>query len=253
MKTILILLAHNDDEYFITQKIQAESQAGNRLLFMYTTYGSLHGADSQARIEESIRLLSKFKIPKENIISIGFEVGNFDGDSHRNMGKIYDHILLKLQDEKLDEIVTMAWEGGNHDHDAVHLIGKALAMKYHLEKNFFEFPAYNGYKLPGHFFNVGRFIPSENPPINKKLSFKEIAYFLPLFLEYKSQKLTFFYLFPMIFYRTVVKRVQPLRLVPQYDYQQRPHGGKLYYERHFKMPFEEFKQGVQAWLQQIFS
>jgi LmbE family N-acetylglucosaminyl deacetylase len=240
MKTILFVLAHNDDEYFIIQKIHTEMQRGNKLLFIYTTYGCPSGIDPTIRINETINTLAKFNIPKENIITTGLDLDIFVNCIHENLETSYKHIIDILKDEKIEQIISLAWEGGQHDHDSTHLLAAALAKKFNVTSNFYEFCIYNGYNLRGHFFNVGRFIPSENQNVSPKLTIKQVFSYLPLFLKYRSQRKTFLFLFPFIFMRMALLRTQPIRKVPNHIYTSRPHPKYLYYERHFNVPFETF-------------
>ena len=41
-----------------------------------------------------------------------------------------------MKDNKPDQIVTTAWEGGHEDHDACNLIARKIAIKFKNNKKF---------------------------------------------------------------------------------------------------------------------
>src|SRR4051812_21551909 len=81
----LVVLAHSDDEYFVSARIRAETQAGNSVYVVFTTYGSLYGASTEARIEESRIALGRLGVPPDRILFMGLETGCFDGKAVENL------------------------------------------------------------------------------------------------------------------------------------------------------------------------
>lgn len=247
-QTVLVLLAHNDDEFFISAHIRGYALLGWQVYVAFTCFGSAYGVSHGVRAEESLQVLSKLGVPKERVLFIGYELGVKDGSVFHHLEALRTAFLGQMINIQVNRLVTMAWEGGHIDHDATHLLGVVLAMNWGISANLFEFPAYQGFGLPGPFYRVAKLIPRGTETRHRRLGFFEAFFYLSLSCYYRSQRKTFLGLLPDTIYRWMIRREQQCRRVGSWNYLVRPHEGKLFYERRFKVEFQEFTDGVRGFI-----
>ena len=124
-----------------------------------------------------------------------------------------------------------AWEGGHHDHDALHAIGVTVALNLGHEHKTWQYALYNAFGCIGPFFRA--FLPLEaNGPIySNKVSWSNRLKFLRYCLSYPSQAITWLGLFPFVLLHYAFWGTQYIQPISSSRIQQRPHTGPLYYER----------------------
>ena len=240
---VLVVLAHHDDEFFLSGAISVACAAGKRVVAAYLTHGSAYGADAHQRIEESQSVLSKLGVEPQDVYQIGLERGIFDA-------KLCSH--LAAASEALDELAhkycfaeayVLAWEGGHHDHDCAHYLGVRLARAAGLPV--MEASAYNGYRCIGSLFKVMSFIPAQSARIRLPVTLGQRIRLLMLAFYYRSQLMTFMGLMPGILWRLFPGGGFEIRVVPPFDYDRPPHEGRLFYETRFNFRFETLQGAIQ--------
>ncbi len=254
-KTIWCLFAHPDDEFFVLNRISDYIQAKHQIHCLYTTTGVKIEMDPYQRIKETKTVLSKLGMSPEKIISLGIEENIPLSSCYLSLNKVYEACKKRIETQPPHEIMIPTWEGGHVDHDATHLIGKALSLSFPDVQTVTEFPLYNSFGLPHPFFRVMTF-PIKNSAIN----FRRIPWIQAMknFLKvrfYSSQWKTFVGLGPGLFFRLVLQRKEPTLNSFGFfrDYTQRPHHGKLFYESRFKVTFQNFLAGTKPFIRTFLS
>lgn len=228
----LFLFAHQDDEFGVFQKIMDEQRIGRRVFCAYLTDGAFVGQSSLRRNRESLAVLTHLGVREEDIFFAGHTLFIPDGG-------LLDHLELAIEWiinwfarlQMVSAIYLPAWEGGHHDHDALHALGVIVAEEAGLMEVVRQFPLYNGYKCVGPLFRV--LLPlSMNGDIEViRLPWANRLQFLRYCLSYPSQATTWVGLFPFVLLHFVFYGTQALQSVSRERLYQRPHGGALYYER----------------------
>lgn len=228
----LFLFAHQDDEFGVFQKIIDEQRSGRRVVCAYLTDGVIQGGLSLRRNRESLAVLKKLGVQEEDIFFVGHTLCIPDGSLPDHLKLASDWIASWLTGcPKVMAIYLPAWEGGHHDHDALHAMGVIVAEKSGLLNVTRQFPLYNGYKCGGPLFRV--LLPL---PINGDLEVIKVPWanrlrFMHYCLSYPSQAITWIGLFPFVLLHYIFYGTQVLQTVSQERIRNRPHSGLLYYER----------------------
>jgi LmbE family N-acetylglucosaminyl deacetylase len=241
----LLLLPTPDDEFFMTKGILDHIAAGRAVVVAYLTFGSIYGASSAERVEESDRALRRLGVPTEDIHQLGIEQNIFDGQLHTRLAEAYAAIERLVAGHRIAEICVLAWEGGHQDHDSAHYLGATLARRLPgVELR--EFPAYTAYRKPAPLFTVMRLIPRAAPADLSPLGLLERIRILAGMRFYRSQRKTFIGLSPGIFTRVLLLGRLQTRRVTGFDYHNKPHAGDLYYERRFGIRFDDLRKAMDA-------
>jgi len=240
---VLVLLAHHDDEYFVSARIRREIRDGNRLLVAYTTWGSAYGASADVREAESFRALSMLGVSSDDVVLLGRELGVADGNARADCVRILARCREVFGGSAIDRVITVAWEGGHPDHDITHLIAKRLATDWQALEELYEFALYTAAGAPSPFFRVNRFSARATDADHTHLGLRERMSALLLVRCYRSQWRSFLGLLPEAAVRFLVLGRQELRRVApkataNEDAPKRPHNGTLFYERRFNTSFE---------------
>ena len=230
---VLFLFAHNDDEYFASLRIGEELRAGNRVFAAYLTHGSIYGADSGERVEESLTILDRLGVKRGDVLLLGQETDIFDLKLHERMGDAYRALSARLQSIPIARVYLMAWEGGHPDHDASHLIGRAYARAHGLERELYEFPAYSRFRVMSYVGEGGEILSTAT---DRRRAFRTLC----TAFSYRTQRLTFLAMLPGSLVQLLLLGRQTYRRVPKRDYSKPPHGGRLFYERKFRISFADF-------------
>ncbi len=242
MDKVLFLFAHQDDECFIFFRIKYEISMGNEVYCIYLTDGSFYNISSSIRDQESRNVLNDAGVKAENIYFLGSAHNIRDGSLIEEIENAATLSLNSVNKIGISKLFCLAWEGGHHDHDASHLVALSIGKKLDILDNIFQYPLYNGSGVPWRFFRVMEPLKENGRSITRKLTFEEVLKNLLICFKYKSQRKTWIGLFPealikfMVFRREVLQSAQVLRT------KEKPHKGKLLYERMFDVKFEYFME-----------
>ena len=139
----LIILPHLDDEFALVPLIKALSKKNNDNLKII--YCAERTNDKSFNIEkrriENYKALKTIGVQEKNIIYLNdfFEVK--DLELWKSSEDIYNFLKDIFENEKFSQILTLNFEGGHPDHDALALIVKNFANDKNLKKYYV--PAYN--------------------------------------------------------------------------------------------------------------
>lgn len=234
MPHALFVFAHQDDEIAAATRILHLLRAGWTVSVVFLTDGAGRRATSSVRDDESRVVLARLGVDLRRV--------HFAGSRERIPdGRLFEHLDRALQlmpEEPLDEVWTLAYEGGHQDHDAAHLVAVAFAAKRGIPC--FEVPLYHGYGLPGPFFNTLAPLRNGEPWTARKISLSEGFRIALLCRFYTSQRKTWLGLLPEALLRLAFGRKEWSRLAERERLGDKPHQGKLFYERRFGVTWEEF-------------
>jgi LmbE family N-acetylglucosaminyl deacetylase len=233
-QTALFLFAHQDDEVAVAPRIVHEVESGSAVHCAYLTDGASKGVPSAVRCAESARVMEKLGAGRIDVAFIGSELGTRDGRLAENLERTFATLLERISkwNTTPTRLYFLAWEGGHHDHDAVHAIGIALGRRFP-DAVAWQFPLYNGYRTRGRFFRVMRALPAWGEPEIARLSLHDALRYAFLCTNYPSQARTWLGLFPGIFRTYVLQRQHRIYPVDPRAATSAPHEGSLLYERMF--------------------
>ena len=190
-------------------------------------------------------MLTGLGVPEENILFLGSENRLADGTLFRNLDRAHDLLEEATRSLPIDESLCLAWEGGHPDHDASHLIALAVARRRGVLENTWQFSIYNSGSGRGRFVRV--FSPLEGGEIRTQtLTAAEGVRLALLPFAYPSQRRTWLGLFPGAFLQMAVRRREAATRARLEAVRDRPHAGRLFYERRFGVPFSEFEEATRA-------
>ena len=247
----LFLFAHQDDEFGVFQKIIDEQRQGRRVVCAYLTDGAIESGSFSRRNRESLAVLMKLGVEEEDIFFAGQMLSIPDGGLSDHLKTATDWIVNWLAHYPLvGAIYIPAWEGGHHDHDALHAIGVIVAEDSNLLEVVRQFPLYNGYKCGGPLFRVLLPLAMNGDVEVIKMPWANRLRFLHYCLSYPSQKITWIGLFPFVLLHYIFYGTQLLQAVSRDRIRQRPHGGPLYYERRQFFTWEKMTHRLSTYIEQ---
>ncbi|HLY60452.1 MAG TPA: hypothetical protein VKV95_06760 [Terriglobia bacterium] len=233
MKSALFIFPHYDDEIFALSRLHFELQRGNQPICVFLIDGG------HIREIESTKCLFLSGIRNQSqIIFIGKELRVIDGHLPERLSETF-RILIPILSHRISRIYCPAWEGGHQDHDASHLLGVALARHFSLLNECFQYFTYNGYRTYGKFFRVA-YPMTASGTLSRKISRLDGIKIACRVRFYPSQWKTWLGLFPPLLLHYLIKPEESLRAVSFPALTQRPHPGKLLYERYRRCSFEQF-------------
>lgn len=242
-KKIFYFFAHQDDELGIFIQIKKEVKK-NELFIFYLTSGTdkkINKNKLYFRDKESINTLTSLGVKKKNIFFIGRKLGIKHNKLHLSAKKVtvfLENFISNIN--KPDAIYTHSWEGGHEDHDTCNLITRRLKKKYDI-KYCFQFSLYNSFNTSIIFFKVFNPIEKKN---GKKVfaSILDRIYFIRLLFNYTSQIKIWIGLYPFIVPHYLLKGYNFIEKLNSSPTIERPHFGKLLYEKRNFCKFEILKK-----------
>lgn len=242
----LFLFAHQDDEFGVFHVIEACRRQGRRVVCAYFTRGA--GALAARRNAESARVLARLGVAGEDILFAGDELGIDDGALYTALDRAGDRMMRWLASfAAVENIYAPAWEGGHHDHDALHALAAHAADRLGLLPRLRQYALYNRYRCPGPFFRVLAPLAANGPAETFRIPPARRLAYLRLCLQYPSQRLTWIGLFPFVLLHYLLRGTQTLQGVSLARMEERPHAGRLYYEYRDFCRWEQLREGLAAW------
>lgn len=228
---IVHLLAHFDDEYCAVPLILANRRAGLDQRFVYVAdYASPEV--TRVRMAETRAFLSGLGIAPEKVIHAASQVA--DGALHHDPLKAFAAARAAVNSlGPASGFVTTAWEGGHADHDLCAAMTVALAGGRPIQ----QISLYQGRNTPGPLFATGDPIPENGPATRIPLPLADWLAWALAVRRYPSQWKSWAGLWPTMFASYLrrgfcVQALAPARVL------ERPHLGRLLYERRFGVAYE---------------
>ncbi len=248
----VFIFSHQDDEFGVFGELERLQSNKEKIIVIYLTSGTLDGNMSPVRNNESRDVLLDIGLNKNDIYFLGGKINIPDAKLYMHLDIIYKNVVSLLDStDKIKTLYFSAWEGGHQDHDAAHILGLALAKKFDIKGSSFQFPLYNGYKSPWIFFRVfNPLVGINGKPITFIISWSNRLRFIRYILNYRSQFFTFVGLFPFFILHNIFKGTQILQPINADRVLERPHEGKLLYERRGVLSFEKFMLKTKKFIQE---
>ncbi len=246
--TALFLFAHQDDEFGVYQRILACRARGLRVACAYLTDGRTATASSEQRNRESLAVLARLGVAPDDVFFAGAELGIGDARLPQHLdaaagwiGRWFDRYPL------IDALHVTAWEGGHHDHDALHALAVLLAAERGLLQRTWQFSLYQAKGLPGPLFRVLAPLPENGPAVATDIPWRCRFTHLRACLSYPSQRTTWIGLFPFVLLHYLLRGVEQLQPVSPARLDQRPHAGALYYEKRRFFTWPQMQAALSGW------
>jgi LmbE family N-acetylglucosaminyl deacetylase len=244
----LFIFAHQDDEFGVFQKIIDERQKGHRVCCAYLTDGGFGGVSPKRRNQESLYVLEQLDVKEQDVFFAGQALGIPDGQLHKHLVSAADWISEWLTGfSQVVSVCVPAWEGGHHDHDALHAITVCIAEAKGILGNVRQFSLYNGYGCPSVLFKVLAPLSMNGAVEETRIPWKNRLRFLRYCLCYPSQTITWLGLFPFVVFHYLVNGKQQLQPVSLERISCRPHEGALYYEKRDCFTWEKMVVCLDEW------
>jgi LmbE family N-acetylglucosaminyl deacetylase len=249
----LFLFAHQDDEFGVYQRILDARRRGLRVACAYLTDGAAGGVTASRRNAESLAVLARLGVDQADIVFAGEQLGIGDGRLPLHLDAAARWIGTWLDGfPAIEALHVTAWEGGHHDHDALHALTVLLAGRRGLIERTWQYPLYQAAGLPGPLFRVLAPLPQNGAPRSWIIPWRDRRIFLRLCLSYPSQRVTWIGLFPFVLLHYLVRGVQNLQPVDPARLRERPHAGPLYYEKRKFFSWEGMREQLRRWRPDVF-
>lgn len=244
--TSLFLLAHQDDEFGAFDVIRCAAVQG-RAICAYFTDGAAD-SDANRRNQESLAVLQRLGVRAEDVHFLGQANDIPDG-------RLFEHLevaaaafaqLLSQVDEDA-RIYIPAWEGGHHDHDGLHAVATLLLLERGMLDHAQQFPLYHARGCIGPLFRVMAPLTDNGVVTSTRLRWGNRLRYLRHCLRYPSQARSWFGLFPFVLLAMLLRGRQTLQPVDAERVRQRPHPGKLYYEKRGFLDYDKLAQAIASW------
>jgi hypothetical protein len=246
-KNLIIIIAHQDDEFCIFNRISNYPYKKNIFVF-YMTSGmdkNFNKTSLNKRDIESINVLRRLGLEKKNIFFLGRKCSINNNQLYKNLNIALKTLLIFLKKINGFNIVyTHALEGGHEDHDACNYLVKVLNRKFNFFNKCYQFPAYHGKNLPYIFFRVLSPISENGKIYKKKYIFSDRFRFICLLFFYKSQLKTWLGLYPFIIFKYLFYKNDEIQEIKKSFFIRRPHKGKLLYEKRGYCTYDKFEKKI---------
>ncbi len=123
--TVLLILAHPDDELMLRPLMEREAASGARLVCAYTTNAPGQGG---GRRERELRAATRGLVAADDLHFPGVDVGAQDGRSVERIGALIERLRMIADGlPELTRVLSHACEGGHPDHEVAHVLAAKLA------------------------------------------------------------------------------------------------------------------------------
>lgn len=243
---MLFLFSHQDDEFGVFHVLDACRREGRRAICAYLTRG-VKGLAAR-RNTESRSVLVSLGVREADIYFAGDELGIDDACLHDALPAAGDWIARWMNSfGAVARIHVLAWEGGHHDHDALHALTVRTADRQGRLSQVQQFALYNRYRRPGPLFRVLTPLAANGPVQLQAIPLQRRLNHLLLCLRYPSQAMTWIGLYPFVLAHYALRGKQALQPVSLERLKNAPHPGTLYYEYRGFYTWEQLRRKLDAW------
>lgn len=244
----LFLFAHQDDEFGVYQRILDCRARGLRVACAYLTDGQTATASAEQRNLESLAVLQRLGVAAHDVHFGGLEMSIGDARLPLQLAAAAGWIRRWLDGYPLvDSLHVTAWEGGHHDHDALHALAVVIAAERGLLARTWQFSLYHAKGLPGPLFRVLAPLPENGAALATRIPVARRLRHLRACLSYPSQRPTWIGLFPFVALHYLLRGVEQLQPVSPERLAQRPHAGALYYEKRRFFTWTQLQAALSDW------
>lgn len=240
--SVVYLLAHFDDEYCALPLIWQARREGKDQRFLYLA-DYRDPALAARRLAETKAFLARQGVAPEAVRHVGAGTGAYDQSVFRSLPALWPAVEAAVADAVVEAVVTPAWEGGHMDHDACAVLAVRLAAARGAQAR--QFSLYNGKGIGAPWLHGARPL-AENGPIQRvPLSPRAWLRWMAAVRAFSSQLYAWSGIWPAMFW-SLLRRGFGWQALEPGRVQERPHAGVLYYERAFKVGYEEVRAALDA-------
>jgi LmbE family N-acetylglucosaminyl deacetylase len=225
----LYVFAHNDDELSAFLRLRADVRRGCEVHVVWLTE-SLFLARPGQRPRESEGAMRLLGVPGEQLHFWGSALGTTgNGSLLVRLGAAVERLTALIRDLGPTTIATTAFEGGHVEHDAAHAAAVLAARRAESRAALVETAWYTGYRSR----TIAFFRPPPAPTASHTdwVGAAEVRLLWRLLRCYPSQAVQLHAGFGRAIVR-LLRHGAPFRAIPPRSYLERPHAGRLLYERH---------------------
>ena len=246
-RTVIFLFGHQDDEFGVYPLLDEYQRRGLRVRCAYLTDGAASGVTSATRNAESVAVLAQLGVARQDIVFAGELLGIGDATLPLHLGVATGWLRDWLDRANVEALHVPAWEGGHHDHDALHALAVQVASEQGLLGRTSQYALYHGARIVPPLFRTLSPLPENGPVARTAISWPMRWRCIRYCLCYPSQLRTWLALFPFALWVYLARGVQTLQAVSLERTLQRPHDGPLYYERRKFFTYEQMQACLSAW------
>lgn len=250
--TTLFLFAHQDDEIGAFHVVSEAKRRDTRVACAFLTNGAWAGVTSETRNAESRKALAALGIELHEVTFLGTELDVPDGALVENLERSFAALCglvdqLGTEGHRVTRIVMHAWEGGHQDHDAVHIVGIALAQHFGVLDSSRQFPLYRrsdnrkstGFAAP---------LTSNGPVETTLIPLSQRLKHLRILTSYRSQARVILKLLPLIVRDYAVSGMQRLQPISVARLSQDPNTPPMLYETWKLYSYDRFRAAAQPFI-----
>lgn len=246
--TVLYLLAHHDDEYLALPMMLRAHERGERQRFVFLTDS---GRNARWRQRETRALLRAFDLDPTACDFVGDARRVPDGRLSERLDEAWAG-LCEAVDRigNVERIVVPAWEGGHPDHDFCALMAALLSARLPNTPPIWQFSLYHGKGRVGPVFRACAPLEENGPTQRVRMDGRRWRKFARSVWRYPSQADVWLTLWPSMFLAFLRRGFQHQELQPERVFE-RPHPGKLLYERTRRLTYAEFRARADAFVERV--
>lgn len=245
-RRLLVLVAHTDDETLIGGTLFLLRQRGVEIHLAYATdtaaYGGLEVRQAEAQAAADLLGLAEGQMTFMDLPTLDLVARLPEGVAA--VGELLERV-------RPDVVLTVAFEGGHVDHDALNFCAWEALRRADWPARLYEFPLYNGSRPFFQWWPVVNRFPDLQRPHYVRLTEEAAAFKFQLVRLYVSQWMVLTPIFLYASERRMLRLGEPFREVPRdRDHTVQPHPGCVqtdrWFNRFMKYRFREFAAYVAA-------
>ena len=244
LMTVVHILAHFDDEYCALPLIWEARRQGLQQRFLYLADYRDESLAAR-RLHETRTFLARQGVPESAVRPIGLGTGAYDQSTHRAVAVLFPRLLAEAAEAgAVSRLVVPAWEGGHMDHDACAFMAVRLAQQIAAPVR--QFSLYSGQGLPGPLLRGGAPLGENGPVTRLALKPGDWLRWMAGVRAFPSQAYAWSGIWPAMFWGMARRGGFGWQALAPERVEARPHAGPLFYERMFKVPYDEVRAALDA-------
>jgi len=241
---VLLVVAHQDDEVFITSRIKRHLEFNDSVYIVWTA-ASYQKDDEykNTRLRESENFLDFIKLKKQNTFNFLYP----DGYVYKHLDSLIEKLTIVVKEIQPSIVYIQAFEGGHIDHDVSHFATVIALKENNSNAKIYEFPEYSSINTPFFLPFKMRELSNNYKTYVRKLYKEEKEFVYKAWDIFESQH------FPLHYYIWLVSGLDKtfayeyIRVLPKYDYTKR-HSFGVAYEFYLESDFNDFKKAIKPFI-----
>ena len=236
--SVVVLLAHMDDEVFILPYLRfLATKSQLQIFFLTKSEGRNRKFHQSVREHESLSLIQQIA-PNATVEFLGRKLEVEDLRAHEKAEVIYKHLRNELSDTTI-EILTPNYEGGHIDHDTTCYI--AVKLSNELSTKLGVFNLYRSKFKKTSIFQVMSKRDKNSESLKARINLRDLVLILKIPIIYRSQWRTWIGIYPFLLFKQIFNQGVWLHYPKQIDFNERPNSGRVLYSKRKDGMFENWK------------